>query len=273
MKIQNTSEVEAGKVKIVIAGEAGNGKTTLARTIQEGLKERVLVISAEAGLLSLKGTGIDFIELQRKFDDQKKEWVEVSKVARIAYLAEVYDWLLKDEQKKRYQWVFIDSLTEIGQNMLEFLESLEEYQGPKNNIKKYGELATRMRSLCKTFRDMPHYNICFSALVKEETDSDNQKQVKVALTGAFADQLPALFDCVLYLGVMPDVDDQGRNVRKILTQKTPKHTFPKDRSGTLLQLEPADLSVIVRKIRAKPLVHDASGQAKAAALEVKEAKA
>ncbi len=284
MKIQSTDSQLSESIKMVIAGEAGNGKTTLAKTIQETLGERVFVISAEAGLLSLRGKDVDFIELQRKWvQEEGKEgrFVEVPKQSRIAYLAEIYKWLLEPAQTKKYRWVFIDSLTEINQNLLENLESILDedgkpaFAGPKNMIKKYGELATRMRSLCKTFRDIPHYNVIFSALVKNETDADNQQKLKIDITGKFADQLPALFDEILYLGVSQELNPDGSSVRLILTQKTDKITFPKDRSGTLSRTESADLGLIVQKIRKgklAPVIPNISLQAKEAHAESVEIK-
>jgi hypothetical protein len=264
VKILNTQSVTNDALKIVIAAEAGNGKTTLAKTLQNGLNEKVLVISAEAGLLSLKGSNIDYLELQT--DNEGKE---VPKEKRINRLGEIFTWVKQPEQMKTYKWLFIDSLTEIQSNILEHIETLEDFQGPKNTIKKYGELATKTMSLCKLFRDLPHYNVCFSALVKNETDADGLAQMKVSLVGAFADRLPALFDEVLYLGVTEEKNEDGSNVRKILTQKTPKIAFPKDRSGKLSAIEPADLSVIVKKIRSASVVQDISSKAKAKAQEAK----
>lgn len=250
MKTLNTQDTGSEPIKIIVAGEAGNGKTTLAATIEKGLGEKVIVISAEAGLLSIRGANIDYIELQRKWDDTKKVWLQVPKTERIAHLVEIYTWLMKPETMAKYKWVFIDSLTEINQNLLELVESLDDFAGPKNNIKKYGEIATRMRSLCKTFRDIPHYSVVFSALTKTVTDNDNKITMKIDVIGQFSDQLPALFDELLYLGVTEEIDPMtGKNSRKLLTAKTDKITFPKDRCGKLDRLEPADLSVIVNKIR------------------------
>ncbi len=248
MKIQNTLDLGSDGIKIVVAGEAGNGKTTLARTLVEGLKnEKVCIISAEAGLLSLRGVDIDVIDIQR--DDAGEP---IPKEQRLTRLGEVYHWLTEKEQVAKYRWIFIDSLTELNQNMLERLEADPEYQGPKNTIKKFGELSTRMRSLSKNFRDLPHYNIVFTALVKEAKDNDGKTSIAIDMIGAFAAKLPALFDEIFYLGVLSEVDElTGRNKRGILTQKTDKLTFPKDRSGTLDKLEPADLAAIVKKIRAK----------------------
>jgi hypothetical protein len=129
-----------------------------------------------------------------------------------------------------------------------------------------------MSSLCKTFRDMPHYSVAFSALVKTKTDSDNIEKIQIAMTGSFAERLPALFDEVFYLGVTKEVDETtGKNKRLIQTQKTDKLEFPKDRSGKLDRFEEADLSVIVQKIRQAAVIPDISFAAKKAAAEHKEA--
>ena len=275
MKVNNTRNAESGTIKIVVAGEPGNGKTSLARTIEAGLGEKVLLISAEAGLLSLKGSDVDFVELQ--IDDAGNE---VPKEKRIERLGEIFVWLKEPEQVAKYKWIFVDSLTEVQQNLLEYLETVKDaegnlvFGGPKNTIKKYGELSTRMMALAKIFRDIGHYNVVFSALVKTEKDADDIPKMKINLLGAFADRLPALFDEVLYLGVTEEQDENGVHVRKILTQKTNKIDFPKDRSGKLSTLEPADLSVIVKKIRGSTaLIADISAKAKAASAEAKSTKA
>lgn len=275
MKIENTSGQQRPAVKMVVAAEAGNGKTTLARTLQETLSEKVLIISAEAGLLVLNGAGVDYVELQRSWNDGTKAYDEVPKEKRIEWLADVFRYVSLPETRARYQWLFVDSLTEINQNLLELLESLEEFQGSKNVIKKYGELSSRMRSLCKAFRDLPGYNVVFTALVKEDVDQDQKPRMRINMIGQFADHLPALFDEILYLGVLSDVGEDGRNKRSILTQKTDRILFPKDRSGALSRTEPADLGAVVKKIRAaaakaNPLVPDISGQAKQAAEEAKK---
>ena len=243
MEVLKTSSTEETFIKIVVAGESGNGKTSLAKTIQDNLGERVLIISAEAGLLSLRGSNIDYIELQRR--DGK----EVPRHERAKHLGEIYKWLMLPEQVAKYKWIFIDSLTEVNQAILDAIESKEEFQGPKNTIKKYGELASNMMSLCKLFRDINNYNVIFSCLVKTETDNDGIGKMKVAIIGAFADRLPALFDLILYLGVSKEVGKDGKNNRFLLTQKTDRIDFPKDRSGKLDRIEPADLAVIVNKIR------------------------
>lgn len=271
MRIENTLESEPQAIKIVVAAEAGNGKTSLAKTLEPILKEKVLVISAEAGLLSLRGANVDYIELHKKWDGEKKIYIDVPKTERIKHLTEIFAWINLPEQRAKYKWVFLDSLTEVNQCMEDMLDANEEFQGPKNTIKKFGELAKRMMGLCKAFRDMPHYSVVMSALVKEKTDADNKPIMQISMTGQFAEKLPALFDEVLYLGVLPEVDEAtGKNKRAILTQKTDKITFPKDRSGRLSRMEPADLGLIVQKLRAKPVVANISETAKAAAAQVKQ---
>ena len=274
MKVMNTRVVDGDAIKMVVAGEAGNGKTSLAKTLQAGLNEKVLVISAEAGLLSLRGSDIDYVELQQEYSEDQKKMIEVPKVNRIGRLGRILAWVKEPTQMAKYKWLFIDSLTEIQQNVLEWLESMEEFQGPKNTIKKYGELSTQMMSISKSFRDLPHYSVVFTSLVKMEADADGISKMKVAMIGQFADRLPALFDEILYLGVTAEKDEtSGSNIRKLLTQKTDKIDFPKDRSGRLDQVEAADLAVVIKKIRKAPVLADISAQGKQAAAAVKEAAA
>lgn len=272
MRVVSTEGAGDGAVKMVVAGEAGNGKTTLARTLAEGLTdERVLIVSAEAGLLSLRGSKIDVADIQTA-DDGKP----VEKAMRFHRLGEVFAWLQQPDQQKKYRWIFVDSLTEINQNVLEMLEADPAFQGQANTIKKYGELSVRMRGLCKSFRDLAHYNVIFTALVKSETDADGKPVMKIDMVGAFAEKLPALFDEIFYLGVLPEVDERtGKNKRALLTQKTDRISFPKDRSGKLDRIEPADLAYAIRKIRGqkvgeKPLLSDISQMGKAAAAQAKE---
>lgn len=287
MKIQNTKDLGSDGIKIVVAGEAGNGKTTLAKTLVKGLRsERICIVSAEAGLLSLRGVDIDVIDLQK--DDEGNF---VPKERRIERLGKVHAWLTEKEQIARYSWIFVDSLTELNQNMLESLEADPAFQGQANTIKKYGELSTRMRGLTKAFRDLPHYNVVFTALVKDETDSDQRTSVAIDMIGSFAAKLPALFDEIFYLGVLKELDENGKNKRKLMTGKDEKYKFPKDRSGALDKFEEPDLAAVVKKIRGKveseakvptqgatsgspqaPLVADISAAGKAAAKEAKAQK-
>lgn len=232
MQIKTTYQQHLHKIKVVVHGESGNGKTTLAGT----LEGKGLIISSEAGLLSLQDKDIDFVDLAND------EGGIVPKEKRIDRLAKIYQYLLTKECIDRYEWVFIDSLTEISQNMIEKL--LVEYPERKDSLVLFGENAKRMRSLIKLFRDLPHYHVIFTALSTIEKDDNARRFKGIDVIGKISNQLPAFFDEVFYLGISKD--KEGASKRFIAT--TSDNIICKDRSGKLGAYEQPNLALIFNKI-------------------------
>lgn len=237
MKIISTENIGINELKILVFGESGAGKTSLAKTI----KEPTIILSAEAGLLPLRGEKIDVIDLTK--DDSGKL---LPKEKRIDRLIESYKYLQTEEAQKKYKWVFIDSLTEINQNLLEKLQA--EYTERKDSLVLFGELSKGMRGIVKSFRDLPSYNVVFTALSEIEKDENSQRYTTISLVGKFASQLPAFFDAVLFLHAARD--EEGNIKRVLVTEKSEK-LVAKDRSAALSKFESPDLSIIANKIRNK----------------------
>lgn len=231
MKIKNTKEMAQGALKFLIYAEPGAGKTSLARTI----KEPTVIVSAEAGLLPLKDHDIDVLDIS-----QDDEGNMIPKEKRVDRIMEIYKFLCTEEAKKKYKWVFIDSITEISQNMSEKLKL--EFPDKKDGFSRWGEYSDRMRSMIKAFRDLPHYNVVMVALSVNEKDENARRVTSVDVSGKIGDQLPAYFDEVFYIWVSSEGE------RKLQTFKTDTMDA-KDRSGMLDKYEVADLSVIAAKIR------------------------
>jgi hypothetical protein len=234
MQIKNTKGFQADRLKFVIIGDSGNGKTFLASTI----KEKCLVVSAEAGTLSLNQFDIDLVDLTTSNDGEP-----IPKEKRINRLTEVYRFLANE--KHEYQWVFIDSLTEISQNLLDALSV--EFPARKDSLVMYGENAKKMRGIIKAFRDLP-LNVVFTCLSNVEKDENNQRFLGARLVGKIADELPCFFDEVFYLQVFKN--DDGQHERRLITGRDDR-IMAKDRSGRLDQFEKANLQMIADKIRGK----------------------
>ena len=234
MKIVNTKNIGHDAIKMLIFGSSGAGKTTLANTV----KEPLLIISAESGLLSLADSEIDVIDIST--DDIGNI---MPKERRVDRLAQCYSYLLTEEARKKYKWIFLDSLTEISQCLYDKLK--QEYPDRSDTLKLYGDMAERMRSIIKSFRDLPGYNVVVTALDSIDKDESGRRFITVDLIVKISNQVTQFFDEVFYLAV---VEDNGVITRSLITGKTEKLNC-KDRSGKLAFKEPADLNVVVNKIK------------------------
>ena len=231
MIIKNTSEINATFLKILVFAESSRGKTSLAKTVTN--PKKILVISAESGLLSLAGSGIDYIDIT--IDEKTK--LPLDAPARINKLKEVYDFLARGSD---YEWVMIDSLTEISQVMVTALQ--KEFPDRKDSLVLWGENAKRMRAIIKNFRDLPKYHVVMTALVDVDKDENNKRYTVPDVAGGLKRELQAFFDEVFYL----HVDENGN--RNFVTYATPGMNC-KDRSGKLDKMEPANLESILKKIK------------------------
>ena len=229
MKIKNTKDIQDIYLKALIYGPPGAGKTSLVKTISSAYK--TLIISAESGLLSVSGLDCDVIDITV---DDTGNLIE-DKKARLQRLAEVYSFLTKD---KKYELVFIDSLSELSQTMVEALQ--KEMPDRKDGLVLWGENLKRMRSLIKAFRDLKKHVVmtCLSDIDKDDT---GKRFLTIDMAGKISKEAPAMFDLVAFL----KVDAEGK--RALITQPN-ENTIAKDRSGLLEQIEVADLSVLMSKI-------------------------
>lgn len=234
MIIANTNSVKENKIKAVITGVSGVGKTSLLATLKsKGYKP--LIISAEAGLLSIAGSGIDYVDITK--DDEGKI---IPKEKRVVKLMEVYNYVLTKEAMDKYDTLCIDSLTEISQCLFDALR--KEFPDRKENLVLYGELAGKTRDAIKAFRDIPHYNVAFTCLTKVEKDDNGRRFAGFDLIGSISDKLPQFFDAVLYLRA----NEKGE--RELICNSTDS-IIAKDRSGRLDKVEQADLGYVFHKIQ------------------------
>jgi hypothetical protein len=210
-------------LKMLVYAGSGAGKTTLCASTGGN----PIIVSAESGLLSLRHTDIPVIE-----------------VHSLADVHEAYTYLATDPEGMKFDWVCIDSVSEIAEVVL-----AAEKAATKDPRKAYGELADQMAILMRAFRDLPGRNVYMAA---------KMGQTKEELTGAIlrgpsapgqqlAAAMPYWFDEVFCLRV--EKDEAGNPVRWLQTGSDAQYIC-KDRSGALDMFEPADLSHIAAKILA-----------------------
>ena len=224
MAIQLTSTKDSAAIsglKFLVHGPAGAGKTSLCATTGEP----TVIISAESGLLSLRGHDIPVIE-----------------VKTLDQLYEAYDFVVNSEQGRSFKWICLDSISEIAEVVLN-----HEKKAAKDPRQAYGALAEKMTDLIRAFRDLPGRNVYFSC--KQERAKDEQSGAMLyypAMPGNMLKQgVGYFFDFVFALRVEKDAD--GNPTRWLQTSRDYNYEA-KDRSGCLEMFESPDLSAIAAKI-------------------------
>ena len=230
IQIKKTGQIATKRFVALVVGPSGIGKTSLVRTLPEP-EDAILLISAESGLACLDGTNIDVIEVDPKEPTKSLE--------------EIYEFLQSDEAKKKYKFIFIDSLTEIAQLIVAELKKDPHYGQPKNALAMWAKYSELMTMIIKSYRDMSDYSVIFTCLDAVEKDGlEKIESFNIQGTG-IKNSLKAWYDLVLFYKVY--TDENGEKHRKLVTDIS-EAPLAKDRTGKLEAFEEADLSVIINKI-------------------------
>lgn len=227
MKFKSTKDVSSDRFYGLVVGESGIGKTSLVKTLPAPMS-RVLIVSAESGLLCLSGTDIAVFEIG------ENTWENVN---------EIYNYLDSDNGKT-FDYIYIDSLTEIGEKMLEQLKRDPKLSDTKNTFLLWGKLKEQMKVFLKGMRDLKKCSVIFTCL--PATEKDGLELVDIfKMPGGIKDEVKPLFDIVLHYQIFKDED--GSSVRKLVTSDEVSK-LAKDRSGLLEHYEEPDLSIIINKV-------------------------
>lgn len=207
-------------VKCLVYGRAGAGKTRLC-----GTAPVPLIISAEAGLLTLRG-----------------KQIPVLKVSTAQDVKDALAWCKTDAVKNGFQTICLDSISEIAEKVL-----VDERTKTKDPRQAYGELATQTIQLVKDFRDLPGLHVLVTA--KETTVTDPITGVAKAQPTSPGQQvgpaLPYLFDEVFHAAT--DKDAEGKLYHYLRTRAS-YNADAKDRSDVLDEIEYPDMTHIISKI-------------------------
>lgn len=219
----STTDKESVKhgVKVLVYGRAGMGKTMLC-----GTAPKPLIISAEAGLLTLR----------------RKKNIPVLVVSTIQDVWDALTWCQTSAKAAGIQTICLDSISEITEKCL---VAVKKKTG--DGRAAYGDMATQTIDLVKAFRDLSGFHVVVTA--KEATKTDPVTNVGRSEPTAPGQQvgpaLPYLFDEVFHAFKMQD------NVGKehyVLRTKASFNAEAKDRSDSLDEIEYPDLTNIFNKI-------------------------
>jgi phage nucleotide-binding protein len=221
MEIKSTKDYCSNGVNILVYGQAGAGKTSLIKTL-----DNPIILSSEAGLLSIKDCDIPYIEI-RTISDFKESLA----------------WLSSSNERLEYKSVAIDSLSEISELILE-----HEKRNSKDARMAYGEMTAQISSIIRAFRDF-NKTVYMTAKLEKSQDETGRMTYSPSIPGNKTSQLlPYFFDEVLALRVETNKDGESR---RALMCDSDGLWQAKDRSGKLDKIEPPNLSQIIKKIEGK----------------------
>lgn len=219
INLKQTGALSTNGVKMLVYGQAGAGKTSLIPTLP-----RVVVLSAEGGLLSIQGADVPYIEINS-----------------MTSLMEAYSWLTESAEAKGFDSIALDSISEIAEVVL-----AEELKKQKDGRAAYGELNTIMAGMIRAFRDLPAKHVYFTAKCDKSQDETGRLLYAPSMPGkSLSMQVPYFFDLVLALRV--EKDSEGLAQRALMCDSDGIWQA-KDRSGKLGQWEAPDLGAIINKI-------------------------
>lgn len=220
ISLKRTRDLSRNGVKLLVYGQAGAGKTSLIKTLPDPL-----VLSAEAGLLSIQDADLAYIEI-KTIDD----------------LREAYSYIV-GEGGNSFQSIALDSISEIAEVILN-----AEKKATKDPRQAYGAMQEQVADLIRAFRDIPGKHVYMSAKLEKSQDEMGRVLYAPSMPGnKTGQQLPYFFDEVLALRVERDAEG---NVQRALMCDSDGLWQAKDRSGKLATWEAADLGAIIEKINA-----------------------
>jgi len=240
MKVKSTKDLELFRVKAIIYGMSGVGKTFSASTLDP---KKTLILSAESGLISLRGRDIDVWEIEK--------WAD---------MMEAYKQLILPENIEKYDTVFIDSLTEIDELAKEQIVKQDRPNLKGKDIGKiyddmmtqqdYGLLATRMTRFIRAYRDLD-YNIIVTALeLDRKNDITGEVKLVPSISGKLSLNLSGYFDEVFHMITKREPDNK---VGRYFITANIENTVAKDSAGALDLMEIPDWNVIYKKIKSSKI--------------------
>jgi len=197
-------------IKTLIYADSGIGKTNLFHSTG-----KTLLLSLEKGDLVL--------------DDADN--VDIVRATTLAEVREVYQYIKENNDK--YDTFGIDSITDLGEQIVAELKAMPEFQDMKKSMPMWMKFSEIMLSIAKSFRNLENINVVITALAESVTNGFEEKILPMIPAKKIQVKLASLYDEVFYIKVNEDGE------RVFITQPT-QDIVAKDRSGKLEQVEPYD---------------------------------
>jgi hypothetical protein len=227
MVFELTKDDDLVRVALLIVAESGVGKTSQCMNLDP---DKVAFVSLESGDLCFR---------KNKYKPRLK-----SVIKTVDDLTEAFSQL--NDGIDGIEYVFIDSLTEMGEMVLAELKQDPHYGQPKNALPMYGKYNETMTKIVKCYRDMDKYTVIFTCLSERAKDGMDTFDDFNIPGNSVKNMLKSYFDLVLHMQVYKD--EEGIDKRVFLTNSSVSR-LAKDRSGLLEEVENANVGDIIAKIK------------------------
>lgn len=218
IQLHSTKDTHRNGLKIIVFGASGTGKTTLIKTLPNPI-----VLSAEAGLLSINDADIPYVEIKS-----------------MEALMDAYRWVTESSEAAQFESIALDSISEVGEVVL-----ASEKRKNKDVRAAYGELQTIMMDALRAFRDIRGKHVYMSAKQEKMQDEQGRIMYSPSMPGAkLSQQLPYIVDECYALRVEKDGD--GNSVRALMTQSD--GLWAVKSRAKLDPWEAPDLGAIIKKM-------------------------
>lgn len=189
--------VATDKLKVLIYGEPGVGKTTFAATAPN-----TLLIDVERGSRALLNVNNPVDVLEYRSIEQVEKAVEFLAAGNQAF--------------DKYETIVLDSITEMQARVIDAQLRMRGPGSYKADWDIYGENTQRLRMLVSSFRDIDRNLICTAHAKVDKDDQTGIAFVRPALTPGLAKAVAGMFDIVGYL----KINGKGERVLRVQPTKT-----------------------------------------------------
>lgn len=213
------SMLQVPRLKILVAGDPGSGKTRWPSTAPN-----VLYADMNKGLMSVR--------------DRDVHGVSINSVAELSELKHALDQKPAVREQRmgfRVDTIVLDTCDDLARMIMK--ERLVAERHDVMQVQDWGHLADLMRNIVIGFRNLDDLNVIFNVHLKEQTDGESGRVTfRPQIQGSMGDEIAAYVDIAAVLEARPVIDPQTKErhlVRVLRTTPDAQFQWVKDRTGSL----------------------------------------